>query len=414
VDKGLQREICKDGQIKKFSFYGFLKNLKFFEPYLLIFLTGNDLSLLQIGFLFSIREIIVNVFEIPSGIIADYFGRKKELYMCFFFYIISFVVFFFSTTFAFAAIAMVFFGLGEAFRSGTHKAMIYSYLEEKGWETHKTFVYGKTRSASLTGSAISSALGILIIINVSHSGYIFLASTIPYIIDFFLVMSYPKSLDKSIATKNISLKEMLQLTKNNILKSKGLQHILMGNGVFEAVLNSIKDFIQPILNTLIVGTGIIVFTQLTPEDNLNVLLGLMYALLNIFSAFASRNAYRLKKYKSGSFCLNALHLAFAFTLALLGFNIAHPLVVCAFFVLIYLWQNLRKPIFVDEIDIYMNKTERATMLSLPFPRQRRDATGYPGVTGGSNITIIKMRSPLNTRQIIVTRKASCSTRTITR
>jgi len=27
---------------------------------------------------------------------------------------------------------MIFFGLGEAFRSGTHKAMIYGYLEEKG------------------------------------------------------------------------------------------------------------------------------------------------------------------------------------------------------------------------------------------------------------------------------------------
>ena len=30
-----------------------------------------------------------------------------------------------------AALAMAFFGLGEAFRSGTHKAMIYTYLERK-------------------------------------------------------------------------------------------------------------------------------------------------------------------------------------------------------------------------------------------------------------------------------------------
>ena len=78
--------IKKDHQIWKFSAYGFLKNLRFFEPYLLIFLIGNGLSLFQIGILYGIREAITYIFEVPSGIIADYFGRKQELYMCFTFY----------------------------------------------------------------------------------------------------------------------------------------------------------------------------------------------------------------------------------------------------------------------------------------------------------------------------------------
>ena len=44
---------------------------------------------------------------------------------------------------------MVFFGFGEAFRSGTHKAMIMAYLDKKDIKDSKSKVYGKTRSFSL-------------------------------------------------------------------------------------------------------------------------------------------------------------------------------------------------------------------------------------------------------------------------
>ncbi len=359
-----QKKISKDILIKKFSLYGFLKNLKFFEPYLLIYLTGNELSLLQIGLLFSIREIIINVFEIPSGLIADYFGRKKELYLCFLFYIFSFVFFFISKSFTGAAVAMALFGLGEAFRSGSHKAMIYSYLEQKGWEKHKTYVYGKTRASSLIGSALSSALGILIILNVPNSSYIFLASTIPYIIDFFLVLSYPKSLDKGEIEEHMHFKGLLKTVKLSLLHNKNLKRMLIGNGVFEAVLSSMKDYIQPILSTIIIGSSVILFSTISKEDNLSIILGLMYTVLNIFSAFASNNSFRIKSLFGGSRSLNLLYIAFTVSLFLLGISIQYTFILCLLFVLINFWQNIRKPIFIDVLDINMEKSQRATMLSI--------------------------------------------------
>ncbi len=387
-------EINKDFLIKKFSLYGLLKNLKFFEPYLLIYLTGNDLSLLQIGLLFSIREIIINVFEIPSGIIADYFGRKKELYACFLFYIISFVLFFISKGFAGAAAAMMFFGLGEAFRSGSHKAMIYSYLEQKNWEKHKTYVYGKTRASSLVGSAISSALGIVIILNVPNSSYIFLASTIPYVIDFFLVLSYPKSLDKGESTDHTSIKELFSILKKSLLHNKGLQSLLIGNGVFEAVLSSMKDFIQPILSAIIIGTGLIVFSNISAEDNLSIILGIIYTILNIFSSFASKNSFRIKNALGGAKSLNAVYLLFALTLCLLGFSVQNTILVCVLFVLVNFWQNIRKPIFIDVIDDNMDKIQRATILSVSAQLKSlfiiilAPLAGYLADTFGMNILML--------------------------
>jgi len=191
MEKKLKQNIINNVQIKKFCAYGFLKNLKFFEPYLIIFLLASHINLFYIGILYTIREIIINIFEIPSGVLGDIMGCKKELMLSFVFYIISFIFFFLTNTFLMATIAMIFFGLGDAMRSGTHKTMIYRYLEIKGWQQYKTFVYGRTKSWSLTGSAISSVVAILFILNIPRNNYIFLISIIPYLIDFALIYSYP-------------------------------------------------------------------------------------------------------------------------------------------------------------------------------------------------------------------------------
>ncbi|MFA7423200.1 MAG: MFS transporter, partial [Acholeplasmataceae bacterium] len=115
-------------QITKFGFYGLLKNLRFFEPYMLIYFLTSGINLFYIGILFSIREIIVYIFEIPSGVIADRYGKKTELVICFLFYITSFVIFFIGREFYIFVIAMILYALGEAFRSGTHKSMIMAFL----------------------------------------------------------------------------------------------------------------------------------------------------------------------------------------------------------------------------------------------------------------------------------------------
>jgi len=69
----------KDIQYYKFCSYGFLKNLRFFEPFLLLFFMEKGLSFFQIGLLYSIREIGIYILEIPTGIFADTLGRKRTM-----------------------------------------------------------------------------------------------------------------------------------------------------------------------------------------------------------------------------------------------------------------------------------------------------------------------------------------------
>ena len=91
--------IIKDKQYYKFCAYGFLKNLRFFEPFFILYFMSKGISFLEIGILYATKEIAINFFEIPSGIIADALGRRKTLASSFLIYITAFILFYFYSSF---------------------------------------------------------------------------------------------------------------------------------------------------------------------------------------------------------------------------------------------------------------------------------------------------------------------------
>ena len=358
-----QQAIKNDKQIKKFCAYGFLKNLKFFEPYLVVYLLGFNLNLFEIGLLYSLREAIMYLFEIPSGIIADHYGKKKELMMCFLFYMASFVFFFIGGSFLIFAIAMFFFGLGEAFRSGTHKAMIYGYLEKKNWFDQKTYVYGRTRSFSLVGSSISALLSIIFVLNLPSLRGLFLIGILPYLLDFILIASYPDYLDErheNTLTAGAVFKE--GLGSLSVLKQNHqLRGLLLSSSSFDAFFRTIKDYVQPLLLLLFVGS-----IQDEATMQVKVTLGVLYGVMNLASAFASRNVYRLTEKSSPLAWMNHLFDGFGLLVGFiaLGIWIKQPVIVMIAFFLLFVMKDMRRPLFVSVAGDLIPKKQRATILSV--------------------------------------------------
>jgi len=361
--------IKKNNQIKKFCLYGFLKNLKFFEPYLYIYLIQVvHLNLFQIGTLFSIRGIIIYLFEVPSGIFADQYGKKTELMICFIFYIASFFFFFLGGSYFIVAVAMVLFGLGEAFRSGTHKAMIYSYLEQKGWFKHKTFVYGRTRSFSLIGSSLSAFASIILIIKLPKMQSIFLFSIIPYILDFLLIWSYPDTLNEPVET-TISIKKFFAYSieqLKNIFANRPLRKVVISSSLFDAIFKVLKDYVQPILKDIILVSGIYVVASMEAATQLKIILGIIYGVIYIFSSWVSRNVYRLNlKYNSDKLMdISFDILGIIFFIMFFAVKIKVMFVIILLYFFLYLLHDGRRPLVVDVFGGYMKKNERATVLSI--------------------------------------------------
>ncbi|TYB32055.1 MAG: MFS transporter [Candidatus Mcinerneyibacterium aminivorans] len=367
-NKSIYLKIKKDLQIWKFSFYGFFKNLRFFEPYLYIYLLNLNFSLFHIGLLFAIRETTIYILEVPSGVFADNYGRKTSLLICFISYIISFILFFFVASFFLASIAMFFFGIGEAFRSGTHKSIIYSYLERKGWFDHKTFVYGRTRSFSLIGTSISAFLSIFLVLNIPSMKWIFIITIFPYILDFILIVSYPSYLNEKSGAK-FSFDKFIQLTFSqlkNLFQSIKTTKILLSSSIFDSIFKSSKDYIQPVLKNIIGAAGVYILTSYSAEENMKIILGLTYGIFYIFNSIASRNAYRVqKRISSYNYIYYSFYLmGIIFVLLSLLINLKITILVIALFFIFSFIRNIRKPMIVDVFGNMVKTTQRATIHSV--------------------------------------------------
>ena len=368
TDKDIKKLIKKDPLIRKFCFYGLFKNLKFFEPFLVIYLLSMDLSLFSIGVLYSIREITNYIFEVPSGLFADHYGKKTELLICFVMYIISFVFFFIGGAFYILCIAFVFFGLGEAFRSGTHKAIIMSYLEEKQWFSFKSFVYGRTRSFSMVGSSVSSFVSVVFILGFGSLRLLFLFCIVPYIIDFILIASYPKRFNEKNRSV-YSFKDFLRASADSIksiARNKQVRKVLVSSSFFDAVTSTIKDYIQPILQAIILASSIAAIGSLDKNDVLSIYLAAIYGVVYLLSAAASRHVYRLDKFIPARRLMDIFLdvLAAAFLLLALFVSINSVYVIIAVYFIVFILRDSRKPVFVDAIGDLMDKKERVTTLSI--------------------------------------------------
>jgi len=360
--------IIKDKQYFKFCLYGFLKNLRFFEPFLIIFFLQKDLTYLEIGTLYAIRELAINLFEIPSGIIADAFGRRLTLASTFLIYIISFLLFFIGEGYLLFAAAMLLYALGDATRSGINKAIIISYLVRTNQSDLRVDYYGHTRSWSQFGSALSSLLaGVLVFYN-ENLNLIFLFSIAPYIIDFFNVMSYPSYLDEH-TRKQINIKARIRETFGlfiKAMKSARLLKTLVNAAIYGGYYKSIKDFIQPFLKSSIIVMPFLL--MLSDHQKLSVLLGTTYFLMFMASAIASRNAEKIKRWiGSRTKLLNASLLLGALLGTLSGIMMTYwvlPALIIMLFIILLLLENLRKPSAVAEITTIGQDEVHTSVLSV--------------------------------------------------
>ena len=343
--------LVKDKQYYKFCFYGFLKNLRFFDAFFILFLIDKGIPYTQIGLLYAIREIVINIFEIPSGFIADVYGRKNALLGSFVAYIVSFFVFYISSDFWWFMLAFILYGIGDAFRSGTHKGMIMDYLRLNHWEQQKINYYGHTRSWSQKGSAISSLLAGLIVFYSGNYQNIFLYSIIPYLLNLFLIITYPKELNLSLKKRNsknkldniLSFKTFIQ-----IIKQPQVLKIINTSAVHSAYLRAVKDYIQP----LMVNVALLIpFMMDIETDKKNgIIIGVIYFFIYLLTSKASQlsSIIALKNTKSISY----LTLLLGFISGILcGVFFIYDLWFLALlsFIAIYIIENIRKPILTAYI-----------------------------------------------------------------
>ena len=359
----------KNRQFYQFCAYGFLKNLRFFDPFLLLFFLSRGFDYFDIGMLYAIRETGFIITEIPSGIFADTFGRKKTLIISYIAYLLSFLGFYFAHSFALAATAMLVFSFGESFRSGTHKALIFTYLKHKEWDSLKTDYYGNTRACSQLGSALSATLAAFIVILNANIETIFLFSTIPYLFGLINLSLYPAYLDNINRDESFSKlwKKALQLSLESLKAFKQKQMVLatFNLSFYSAYYKSVKDYFQVLI--LSFSAGIVFLPNFNTNQQNAIFIGIAYTLLFLLSSVASKKSQKfLSFFTSDKRALNYSIIVGVLVGGFAGLFLYFDLKLIAvlLFFGIYIIENLRKPIGISRVINYSNEKINATILSI--------------------------------------------------
>lgn len=356
-------------QFVKFCLYGFFRRASFFELFLLVYLKHVGVSYTLIGVLYATAKMVTFVSELPTGAVADIMGRKGSLLASFVIYMASYLCFALSHKPWVLFLAFIFYGVAEAFRSGTHKAMIVEYLHIHGWDKYKAYMIGYARIGSMLGATVGSLIGGLLVFLTGNYSLIFFCSLIPLVLAFILLSTYPKALDGDRAHLKIPFKDRLagfgKMFARSSLTLKSLA-LVTSSALHTAYYASVKDFIQPVIFAWALSFPLLF--DFTATQQKSVFIAAVYFFINIGNAVSAGFSGLVdSKFKSGWRVIPPVSLLIGLGSGAISGVLAYyhhylPAILC--FLIINMVENMRKPLLASYISDNSHHSVTASMLSL--------------------------------------------------
>lgn len=200
------------------------------------FLIWGNISFVEVMLLQSFFTIMILLFEMPCGAIADYISRKFSLTLGAISTAFAGVIYGSYPNIFIFAIGEILFAFGNALISGTDQAFIYDTLRKLGKEDEISKVVARSRSFMLFGIAISAPIGSVIGAYLSLN-LVMLFMFFPFIIATLISMTLKEpnhELEKKESENYFTVIKsgINELIKNNILKILALEMIIAESMVF--------------------------------------------------------------------------------------------------------------------------------------------------------------------------------------
>ena len=314
-------------------------------PIIVLFFQEHGLSLTHVMLLQSIYSLSVAIFEIPSGYIADIFGRKKTIVLSTVFAFIGYSVFSFYGGFYAFAIAQVLIGIGGSLMSGSDSAIIYDTLIETNNKKSYTKIEGRSYAIGNFSEALAGILGGFLAVSSIYLPIYVQTFIILFSIPIALTLVEPtihneKKLDRSFSA-------IIGVVKFAIIEHTKLRWLIIYSTAIGVATLSIAWFAQPFFKE--VGIPLAYF-------------GIIWAGLNFSAGLTSFNSHKFEKNKNNYKLLIYISLLMITSFILLGFN--NSIFGLTFIFIIYLLRGIVTPILRNEININTTSNKRATVLSI--------------------------------------------------
>lgn len=143
--------------LRLFHLYRFLSTSYLFIP--VLYLQSRGLSFTQIGLLSSVYCVTVMIFEVPTGALADHFGRRLAMSLGSLLMAAGCLVDYLGRSFPMFAFGDGMLALGMTLASGADSAYLFDLLRDHGEEHHYRRLEGSASSAKLVGTSLGLVLG---------------------------------------------------------------------------------------------------------------------------------------------------------------------------------------------------------------------------------------------------------------
>jgi len=148
-----------ENNIRRIYWYRIFSCMIFYLPIFVLFLLDNGLSATQVMILQSYYFILIVLLDVPTGVFADRYGRKKAIVISTVIYFISIFAYGISSSFSQFFIAETLFAFAGAFWSGTDSAFIYDTLKSLKQEHKFKKVFGTFYSINFLVWGLAGLLG---------------------------------------------------------------------------------------------------------------------------------------------------------------------------------------------------------------------------------------------------------------
>ena len=325
-----------------------IKGLKWFMivmPIVVIFFQENGLSLQEVMILQGMYSFMVATMEIPSGYLADVFGRKNTLILGGIFCFFGFLIISLSFSFWYFIIGEIILGIGSSFISGADSAILYDSLAESKKENEYTKVEGVAYGIGNFSEAIAGICGGLlaeISLRLPWNVQVVVAGLI---IPFTFLLVEPKKHQQNKLAK--SFKTIWQVVKFSLVENKTLKWLIILSSSIGFSTLSLAWFAQPYFKSI---------------DMPLKYFGFAWAFLNLTTGFSSINAYRMQGLFSKDSFLILLSLGISIPIFLLSKSTT--ILGLILITTVYIVRGLATPIMRTYINDLTPSNMRATVLSI--------------------------------------------------
>ncbi len=241
----------------RYYVFSFLAGLSFYTAALIPFYTNwGHISLTQVQFLQAWLMFWAFVLEVPTGVIADKFGRKYSVALGCLLTFFSFLIYGSFPNFSAFLVAEFLAAAGMALMSGASEALLYDSLKDENNESKFKNIFGRSFSIGQIAAIISAPVGGFIASKYGLNAPMLFTAFPVLIASIILVTAKEPSQKYSKSEKknylDIARNGVSSFIHHKVLRSLAFNGILVYTGVYFLVW-----LYQPILQNL--GVAIIFF-----------------------------------------------------------------------------------------------------------------------------------------------------------